>query len=73
MELEKQRSARFVPAYDIALVRLGLGETAAALDWLNEAVVEHSGWIAYLKVEPRLDSLRQMPEFIELLDRVGLD
>ena len=73
MELEKQRSARFVPAYDIALVRLGLGETAAALDWLNEAVVEHSGWIAYLKVEPRLDSLRRMPEFIELVDRVGLD
>lgn len=71
LELEKQRSSRFVPAYDIALVRL-VGETAAAFDWLNEAVDEHSGWVAYLKVEPRLDPLRTMPEFVQLLDRVGL-
>lgn len=72
LELEKQRSSRFVPAYDIALVRLGLGEKTAALDWLNEAAREHSSWIAYLKVEPRLDALRTMPEFGELLDRVAL-
>jgi TolB-like protein/Flp pilus assembly protein TadD len=73
LELEGQRSSRFVPAYDIALVRLGLGETSATLEWLNEAVSEHSGWVAYLKVEPRLDPLRTMPEFVQLLKRVGLD
>jgi Flp pilus assembly protein TadD len=72
IELEKQRPAKFVPAYDIAMVRLGLGEKAAALDWLNEAAKEHSGWVAYLKVEPRLDALRAMPEFGDLLARVGL-
>jgi TolB-like protein/Tfp pilus assembly protein PilF len=71
-ELEKQRASQFVPAYDIAIVRLGLGETAAALDWLDEAAKEHSGWMAYLKVEPRLDALRSLPEFNELLKRVGL-
>ena len=72
LELEKQRPQKFVPAYDIAIVRLGLGETAAALDWLGEAANEHSGWMAYLKVEPRLDALRSLPEFDELLKRVGL-
>jgi serine/threonine-protein kinase len=72
IELEKQRAQKFVPAYDIALVRLGLGETAAALDWLNKAADEHSGWMAYLKVEPRLDALRPLPEFDELLKRVGV-
>ncbi len=72
VELERERSARFVPAYDIAMVRLGLGEKTAALDWLNEAANERSGWLAYLKVEPRLDALRAMPEFGNLLARVGL-
>jgi DNA-binding winged helix-turn-helix (wHTH) protein/tetratricopeptide (TPR) repeat protein len=72
LELEKQRSAKFVPAYDIALVRLSLGENAAALDWLREAITERSSWCAYLRVEPRLDPLRTMPEFNELLERVGL-
>ncbi|HVG38201.1 MAG TPA: winged helix-turn-helix domain-containing protein [Pyrinomonadaceae bacterium] len=72
VELEKHCPAKFVPAYDIAMVRLGLGEKAAALDWLNEAANEHSGWVAYLKVEPRLDALRTMPEFGDLLARVGL-
>jgi DNA-binding winged helix-turn-helix (wHTH) protein/Tfp pilus assembly protein PilF len=69
-ELENLRSQKFVPAYDIAVVRLGLGEKAAALDWLVEAEREHSGWLAYLAVESRLDSLREMPEFKMLLARV---
>lgn len=72
LELEKQRSKDFVPAYDIAIVRLGLGEKTAALEWLNKAAVEHSGWLAYLKVEPRLDSLRSTPEFKSLIAHVGL-
>jgi tetratricopeptide (TPR) repeat protein len=71
VELEKERAQRFIPAYDIAIVRLGLGETAAALDWLGEAANEHSGWMAYLRMEPRLDALRALPEFGELLKRVG--
>lgn len=71
-ELEKQRSQKFVPAYDIAMVRLGVGEKDAALDWLHKAADEHSSWLAYLKVEPRLDPLRSMPEFGDLLKRIGL-
>ena len=71
VELERARAHRFIPAYDIAVVRLGLGETAAALDWLDKAAAEHSGWMAYLKMEPRLDALRPLPEFEELVKRVG--
>jgi hypothetical protein len=63
---------KFVPAYDIAMVRLGLGEKDAALDWLREAEKEHSGWLAYLAVESRLDALRAIPEFQNLMTRVGL-
>jgi TolB-like protein/Tfp pilus assembly protein PilF len=71
-ELERERANKFVPAYDIALVRIGLGDLAGGLDWLYQAAAEHSGWLPYLGVEPRLDPVRQMPEFQKLLVRVGL-
>lgn len=70
-DLENQRKQKFVPAYDIALVRLGLGETASAIDWLNRAADERSGWMPYLTVEPRLDALRSLPEFKALLKGIG--
>ena len=50
----------------------GFGETAAELDWLAEAEKEHSGWMPCLKVEPRLDAPRALPEFEDLIKRVGL-
>jgi TolB-like protein/Tfp pilus assembly protein PilF len=71
-ELESERANRFVPAYDIALVRIGLGDLTGGVDWLYQAAAEHSGWLPYLGVEPRLDPVRQMPEFQKLLVRVGL-
>lgn len=70
--LEKTRRKKFIPAYDLAIVKLGLGETSAALDWLEEARREHSGWMAYLAVEPRLDPLRGTPEFDRLQKSIGI-
>lgn len=63
---------RYVPPFYPALVYAGLGETAAALDALDKAYAERSGWMAFLKIEPELDSLRGEPRFRALLRRVGL-
>jgi len=69
-----QRSQRtYVPAYDLALVCVGLGWTDQAFEWLDKAHQEHSGWLTYLRVEPRLDSLRMDPRFGEMLHRLRLD
>lgn len=69
-DLERRGREGFVPAYDRALVHIGLGEADAALDWLCRACEERSYWLIYLGVDPALDPLRGRPRFAELL-RMG--
>ncbi len=69
MELSKRL---YVPPYFIAAIYTGLGDKARAFEWLEKAYEEHSSWLLYLRVDPRLDSLRSAPPFHDLLRRVGL-
>ncbi|HEY4443778.1 MAG TPA: helix-turn-helix domain-containing protein [Steroidobacteraceae bacterium] len=62
----------YVPAYDIGLVHAGLGRSDLAFEYLHKAHHERSGWLTYLRVEPRLDSLRPDPRFKALLQRLHL-
>ena len=71
-ELHERSKHTYVPAYDLALVCVGLGWTDQAFHWLDKAHEERSGWLTYLKVEPRLDGLRHDVRFDELLRRVRL-
>jgi eukaryotic-like serine/threonine-protein kinase len=57
---------RYVPAYDRAVILAGLNQVDRALDWLQRAYDEHSSWITYLNVEPRLEPLREDSRFAEL-------
>ncbi len=70
--LVAQAKTGYVPAYDRAMVQLGLGEVDRAFEELNLALNERSSWMAYLAVEPRLDALRADARFAQLLRRVGL-
>jgi TolB-like protein/Flp pilus assembly protein TadD len=70
-ELEGHAIARYVPAYYFAVAHLGLGETDAAIENLRRAMEERSGFLAYLRVEPMFDPLRDDPRFKELEERVG--
>jgi TolB-like protein/DNA-binding XRE family transcriptional regulator len=71
-ELKARAERAYVPAYDIALVCTGLGWNEQALEYLARAHQERSGWMTYLKVDPRLDPLRRDARFVELLRRVRL-
>jgi TolB-like protein/Tfp pilus assembly protein PilF len=71
-ELRLRAQKTYVPAFDLALVCAGLERTDQAFEWLNKAHEERSGWLTYLKVEPRLDTLRSDPRFNDLLRRVSL-
>ena len=71
-ELCAKAERTYVPAYDIALVCVGLGWKDQALAFLHRAYEERSGWITYLKVDPRLDPLRSDARFVDLLRRVRL-
>lgn len=62
----------YVPSDSMALVCAGLGEKDKAFEWLERAYDERSFRMAWLKVEPRWDSLRSDPRFTRLLQRTGL-
>jgi TolB-like protein/DNA-binding winged helix-turn-helix (wHTH) protein len=71
-KLQERSERGYVPAYDLAVVHLALGEKEAALQWLERAYDEHDWGLVVLAVEPRLDPLRSDPRFQRLLHKVGL-
>jgi len=71
-ELQQRSVSTYVPAYDFAVIYAGLDDKEQAFAWLNKACEESSSWMAYIRVEPRLDPLRSERRFPELLRRIGL-
>lgn len=70
--LKERQQREYVPAFSIALIYVGLGQTDPAFEWLEKALDERSSWLGSLKIEPMLDVLRADPRFDELLKRIGL-
>jgi TolB-like protein/Tfp pilus assembly protein PilF len=70
--LDELAKCRYVPAYLVARVYLGLGDIDRAFELLDRACDERYGYLAYLKVEPLFDSLRSDPRFVALVQRVGM-
>jgi serine/threonine-protein kinase len=68
-ELERLRADKGLFAYELGVIHAALGDRDRAFDWFAQAVQERSGWIAYLRVDPRLDGLHADPRF----DRLAAD
>jgi tetratricopeptide (TPR) repeat protein len=66
-DLERSRGDKGLFAYEIGVIRAALADDGHAFRWLTRAVQERSGWIAYLKVDPRLEALHADPRFAALL------
>ena len=62
-----------VSPFFIALVYAGLNDKEKALEWLEKSYEEKSGSVRYLKMEPRLQNLRNEPRYIALMKKVGLE
>jgi hypothetical protein len=62
----------YVPSYYIALVHLGLGDDAKALDWLERAYAERDVRMVFIGVDPLWDGLRKTPRFEALLKKMNL-
>jgi DNA-binding winged helix-turn-helix (wHTH) protein/tetratricopeptide (TPR) repeat protein len=71
-ELIAKSKQSYVSAYDVAVIYAGLGETDQAFAWLDKAIEQRSYWLVWLKLDPRLDSLRADARFSSLLQRVAL-
>jgi TolB-like protein/Tfp pilus assembly protein PilF len=70
--LEAQAKERYVSAYSVALIHAGLGDPDSAFGWLEKAYDERDENLAWLAIDPRLDSLRADLRLDELMRRIGL-
>jgi adenylate cyclase len=71
-ESESRAATEHVPAVAIAGMCSCLGESARAIELLERAYAEHSGYLASLNVERWFDNIRNDPGFVSILRRVGL-
>lgn len=69
-ESKGQSERRYISPFNIAIVYVGLGEKDQAFEWLEKAYDDRLLWMVFLKVDPRLDSLRSDPRFADLLRRM---
>jgi DNA-binding winged helix-turn-helix (wHTH) protein/TolB-like protein/Tfp pilus assembly protein PilF len=66
-ELDETALTKPVSPYYFAIVHIGLGEKEKAFEYLRKAVAEHDNNIIVLKVGKNFDSVRDDPQFIEIL------
>jgi cytochrome c-type biogenesis protein CcmH/NrfG len=63
----------YVSPYVVALIYSGVGDRAQALEWLNLAHRERDNLLPWMKVDPRLDPVRQEPAFTALMAKMKFD
>jgi TolB-like protein/Tfp pilus assembly protein PilF len=70
-QLTQEAKARYVSAYGVGLVFLGLGDKNRAMDELEHAYRENDGGDIYnIKIDPMLDELRGDPRFEALAEKI---
>ena len=62
----------YVPPYFVAVLYAALDDNASALQWLEKAYGERDLYLAWIKVDPAVDSLRADVRFQQLLTKMGL-
>lgn len=70
--LMREQNPGYIPALWVARLYAALGEKGEAFQWLQRAYEERSPQLPFLKVDPRLDTLRSDPRFQDLLRRIKL-
>ncbi len=62
---------QYMSKYVIATVYAAVGDKDQALAQLEQAYQDRSFWMAFLKVDPKMDSLRSDPRFQDLMRRMN--
>jgi TolB-like protein/Tfp pilus assembly protein PilF len=69
--LRQRREQRYTDAYYAAIVFLGLGDRAQALDWLEQGYQDRDGFnMALIRVDPLLAPLHGDPRFEALAEKI---
>ena len=70
--LEEMAQNQYIPALYFVLVYMGLDDIDRAMDKLNAAYDERSGYLVYLNIDPKFDRLRSHPGFVQLLRKMKM-
>lgn len=73
LEKAARTPGTYICPYESAAAYLSIGDTERAMTLLDEAVVNRSNCLMFLRNDPRLEPIRQHPHYQVLLSRVGLD
>jgi serine/threonine protein kinase len=69
-ELKNLTETSYTSPVNLAMIAMGLSEIEYTFAELERAVDARSGWLVFLRVDPRFDHLRPDPRFVGLLRRV---
>src|SRR5712692_10325495 len=71
--LKERSKGDYVSPYSIAKIYVGLGEKDLAFEWLQRAYDERSEYLIWLRIDPRLDRIREDARYRKLMQRVGFE
>ena len=72
-DLIARRAKGYYPAFPIGLIEMGLGNTDAALDWIERAVDERNVGFYLPSIDPSYDPVRMHPRFKAVMKRMNLE
>src|SRR3989454_2237709 len=71
-QLTEISQRQYVSSYDLALIHHGLGQKEECFEWIDRAYEIRDGWMIYITVDPRWQSLHSDTRFSHVVRRVGL-
>jgi tetratricopeptide (TPR) repeat protein len=72
ISLHERGVIKHIPAYGRALIHIGQLELDQCLVELGRAYEERCDWFMHLALERRWEPVRQTPQFMDLVTRVGM-
>ncbi len=70
-DLKRTSLRGYIPPFNLAIIHLGLGDRARALDYLEQAYDNNSQWMPYLRGDRIWDPLRSDPRFAALMKKLA--
>lgn len=71
--LEQRARERYIDPEALAMVAIGLGDTAGALDWLDRGRDQRSFYLPLVAADPIYEPLHRNARFLQLVRAIGLD
>ena len=72
VRLAGEREGSYFPAFFLAVVCVGFGETDKVFDWLEQAFADRDSLLPLLEVDAIWDPIRSDPRCTDILERIGL-